>query len=241
MRPVIVVERDGQILQRGSDVRLGHPRSLILTLTGPFGGAADAVSRCSVALESCAPGSADVVVSGGLYAADCSLRIFASRPARSLLSYPLTQDFLRTMIGEVFQPAIPRILATHLGAFSLVACAVLILTLTNGVTLSKIGFALFAGAIVLWLIGMCRQGVSGMLIHWDGYGARYLFLPELCIAYALVWVCMKEGVVGAGRGTGLALLCCMLVRVQADVPPDTDSTSVSTIDGVTVCFGCRPL
>ena len=30
-----------------------------------------------------------------------------------------------------------------------------------------------------------------MLIHWDGYGARYLFLPELCIAYALVWVCMK--------------------------------------------------
>lgn len=206
--------------------------SFFLALTGPFG-----VLLMPLAGVLWLSNRARRVRPMLLYLVACTLQVAAfvsspRSPHAPLLDYPLMHDFLRTMIGEVFQPSIPRILAMHPEAFSAVACVVLIITLTNGATVSKIGFALFAGAIVLWLIGMSRQGAPGMLIHWDGYGARYLFLPELCIAYALVWICMK-GSVTVGRVTALALLCCMLVKGHVDVPPGTDSTTVSTTDGVT--------
>lgn len=205
-------------LSTGIDSRCRQWGSFILAGTGPFG-----VMLLPVAVVLWLSSKSSRVRPLLPYLAACALQIAAyasstSGPSAPLSGYALLNDFAASMIGEVFQPAFPRMLAAHSGTLAIFTCVVLIATLVNGTATSRVTLPLFAGAILLWLVGVTRQGVPGEMIHWSGYGARYLFLPELCIAYALVWAC-GNGTVSAGRVSALALLCLMLMKEPVSMPP----------------------
>ena len=70
-----------------------------------------------------------------------------------------------------------------------------------------------------------------MLIHWYGYGARYLFMPELCFGVALLFA-TASGVLKAGRLAAITLLCAMVWKASLPVVPHGDDTVVTKESGM---------
>lgn len=170
------------------------------------------------------------------YLAACVLQIASyaatnkAPPSAPLSGYSLLRDFLYGTIGEVFTPLSPLTFSRHPKFFACLFCLALFAAFFSRVSTVRIALPLLAVAFALWLVGVSRQGTPGQLIQWDGYGARYLFLPELCVAYALVWSASTAGGI-VGRAVAVGMLCLLPLKSDDRPQQHTDVTSVSDDGG----------
>lgn len=166
------------------------------------------------------------------YLVACTLQIASyvatskAQPSAPLAGYSLLRDFAYGTIGEVFTPLSPLTFSQHPKFFTAIFSVALFAALFSRLSTVRIALPFLAIAFALWLVGISRQGTPGQLIQWDGYGARYLFLPELCIAYALVWATTTAGSV-VGRVAAVAMLCLLPLKSDDRLQPYTDATSIS--------------
>jgi hypothetical protein len=68
-----------------------------------------------------------------------------------------------------------------------------------------------------------RFTLETALIHWYGYGARYLFMPELCFGVALLFAAVS-GVLKIGRLAAIMLLCTMVWKAPLPIVQHAELT-----------------
>jgi hypothetical protein len=208
----------------GIDSAMRRVAIFCITATGPFGvmmlpfAGALWIAKKQARLAAAVP-----------YAVACIFQIAAylgtheNPPKAPLSSYSLLRDFIYGAVGEVFAPLSPQAFLERPQLLAWTASVALAVALFSRLQSVRIAMPLLAMAFALWVVGVTRQGVPGQLIHWDGYGARYLFLPELCIGYAVLFaVARKSGLLGTVCAVGL--LGAMVLKT----PPETDEFANQT-------------
>lgn len=165
------------------------------------------------------------------YLAGCGWQLVAYALTHSkqaslpLMNHSLPSAFASTAIGEVFVPFSVDLFRQNTISWLVVECSLLAIAVVNGPRVTRLSAALCVSAAALWMIGITRQGTPDMMIHWYGYGARYLLMPELCMGIALVFA-WARGAFVFGRLAAIALLCAMVWKAPLPVVPHGDDTKV---------------
>ncbi|SEK02234.1 hypothetical protein [Paraburkholderia diazotrophica] len=216
----------------GIDSPIRRWSAMVLALTGPFGvlllplAGVLWLSHRSRRLRPLLP-----------YLMGCAMQLVSytlthgQETSSRISNYALTKDFPTSAIGEVFVPNSVDFFYQHQGVCLLATCGLLALALLNGIRATKLSLPLFIAAAVLWTIGVIRQGTPDMLIHWYGYGARYLFMPELCFGVGLLFAAVS-GVLTIGRLAAITLLCTMVWKAPLPIVPHADDTAVTKESGM---------
>lgn len=92
-------------------------------------------------------------------------------------------EFLRNFVLELFIPV------SKIGVWWKAAA----LVMTAGLCLAALFsrrrltvLALLFLAVFMWAIGVYRADTPGITVHWYGYGARYVFVPYVFVAWAML-------------------------------------------------------
>jgi hypothetical protein len=211
----------------GHDTLGRRAGSFILGLTGPFG-----VVMLPPAIAILVAGKRGRWKALLPYFAACVLQLgafvlfSAHMPGPTFAGYPWIADYARGALYEVFYP---HILQSNLPA-PLVGIALIValvaVAIFNGRRPTLVAAPLFAVAAGLWCLGVVRQATPGTLMHWSGYGARYVLLPVVAMMIALLFA-IYRGRYTAGRLCAALLLIGMLLKPFPHASVTGDATVIS--------------
>lgn len=201
--------------------------SFILAATGPFG-----VMLAPAVVTSLVVQRNRRVLPLVPYFVACALQVWvyvsvpSASPKASFDGYPWLTDYARAMLYEIFWPHAHVIQGLAPVLATVAILGLVIVACLNGWAVMRVAVPLFAAATVLWGVGVVRQASPADPIHWSGFGARYLFLPELCMSIALVWA-IRSGNRAAGKACAVLLLIGMAIKTPIHPSVDGDRTTVT--------------
>lgn len=92
-------------------------------------------------------------------------------------------QFARNFVVELFVPV------GLIGGWWKGAGAALVLLVAASATLSReriVCLSLLFLAVMMWAVGVYRANTPDITVHWYGYGARYLYVPFVFVAWAMI-------------------------------------------------------